>query len=303
MNKFKDFIDYVENNYLGDIITNTSFKALTTLKIGGKIACYFEPLNLDTLVIAYKYIIENKLPYFIIGNGSNLLASDKNFLLIVISLKKLAKITQINKQLFLVEAGITDNKLSTTLAKMGYTKIEFLSVIPGTLGGAIYMNAGSYQEEIKDILKEVTYLTKEGKLVTKKQSELNFAYRYSDFQKMDVIIVSALIEVTKASIKEYPTEKILTLRKQKRTTQPINMASAGSTFKNNECYEAWKIVDQLGYRGFRVNDAMVSNNHTNYLVNIGNATFNDMINLIEQIKLAAKNNYNIDLKCEWEILN
>lgn len=303
MNKIESFINYVNNNYLGDIFTNQTFKNLTTLKIGGEIACLYRPKNLDDLILSFKYIIENKIPYFVIGNGSNILASDHNFKMIVISLKNLSKITKIKNNLFLVEAGISDNNLSLYLAKLGYTKCEFLSIIPGTLGGAIYMNAGAYNMEIKDIIKEVTYISGDGKLITKTKDELEFSYRSSIFKNEKAIIVSALIEVEEANIKSYPKEKIATLRSIKKDIQPINLLSAGSTFKNGTNYEAWKVVDNLGYRGYSINDAMVSTLHTNYIVNSGNATYQDMIELITKIKIDAKEKYNIDLECEWEILD
>lgn len=303
MKEITDFINYVNNNYLGEIKTNLSFKDITTLKIGGQIACYYLPKTLDDLVLSYKFLKKKQIPYLVIGNGSNILASDKYFEMVVINLKKLKQITQIDQGKFLVEAGINNNRLALYLAKQGYTRGEFLSVIPGTFGGAIYMNAGAYQTEIKDILKEVTYITSDGQLVTKVVDELAFSYRHSHFQDIKGIIVNALIEVELAKIKTFPLEKIYTLRKTKKNTQPLNLSSAGSTFKNPLSYEAWQIIDNLGYRGFKIHDAMVSMKHSNYLVNMGNATYEDMMSLINLIKTDAKNQYNIELECEWEILN
>lgn len=303
MNNINNFINYVKDNYLGGIFTNYSFKDLTTLKIGGHIACLYHPYTLDDLYIAYKYIIENKVPYFVIGNGSNILASDNDFEIVVICLKHLNKLTQISKDTFIVGSGISSSKLAFELAKEGFTKSEFLSVVPGTLGGAIYMNAGAYNCSTSDIVEEVTYLTKDGKLVSLTKEEIDFKYRYSVFQKIKGIIVSATLKLEKAFIKEMPLEKIATFKKEKKNTQPLNVLSAGSTFKNFNNLKAWEIVDKLGYRGYISNGAMVSKNHANYIVNTGTATYQDILNLVNKIKEDALSKLNINLECEWVILN
>lgn len=165
------------------------------------------------------------------------------------------------------------------------------------------MNASAYGLQIKDIVKEVTYLTEQGTIRTYKEEELDFSYRHSKFQDLKGIIVGALIEVEESNIKKLPLEKIATFRRRKKETQPLNLLSAGSTFKNGTNYEAWKVIDDLGYRGYQLAGAMVSNAHTNYLVNTGNATYLDMTKLISKIKLDALSKYNIELECEWEILD
>ena len=302
-NSVNDFINYIKDNYLGDVFTNYSFKDLTTLKIGGQIACLYKPYTLDDLFVAYRYIIEENIPYYIIGNGSNILASDKAFNIVVISLKELNKITRITNNKFIVGSGVLTNKLAFELAKQGYTKQEFLSVIPGTIGGAIYMNAGAYNSSMEDIVYDVTYLTEKGKLITLSKKELDFEYRSSIFKKLKGIIVSVTIELDKALVKNAPLEKIATYKRNKKETQPINVLSAGSTFKNINDLKAWQIVDKLGYRGYIYNGVMVSTNHSNYIINNGNATYNDMITLINTIKQEAKEKLNIELECEWEIIN
>lgn len=302
-NSVNDFIKYIKDNYLGDVFTNYSFKDLTTLKIGGQIACLYKPYTLDDLFVAYRYIIEENIPYYIIGNGSNILASDKAFNIVVISLKELNKITRITNNKFIVGSGVLTNKLAFELAKQGYTKQEFLSVIPGTIGGAIYMNAGAYNSSMEDIVYDVTYLTEKGKLITLSKKELDFEYRSSIFKKLKGIIVSVTIELDKALVKNAPLEKIATYKRNKKETQPINVLSAGSTFKNINDLKAWQIVDKLGYRGYIYNGVMVSTNHSNYIINNGNATYNDMITLLNIIKKEAKEKLNVELECEWEIIN
>ena len=303
MKKIENFIKYVKDNYLGEVFTNLSFKDITTLKIGGHIACLYRPSSLDDLILGYRYICNNNIKYFVIGNGSNILASDKEYQGIVISLKDLNKITQISDNKFIVSCGINSSKFSFELAKLGFTGAEFLSVIPGSIGGAIYMNSGAYGKEMKDIVKEVTFLTENGNLKVIDISEMDFSYRNSIFNKLKGIIVSAIIEVKYSYIKNLAFEKIGTYKKNKKTTQPINLLSAGSTFKNGVDFEAWNVIDNLGYRGYISNNVMVSTAHTNYLVNLGNASFQEMIQLIEKIKKDAKEKMNIDLECEWEIID
>lgn len=303
MNNINNFIKYVKDNYLGDIFTNYSFKDLTTLKIGGHIACLYRPITLDDLYVAFKYIIENNLPYYIIGNGSNILASDKSFDMIVISIKELSKIIKISNNKFIVECGISSAKFAFELAKEGYSNQEFLSVIPGTIGGAIYMNAGAYGMSISDIICDVTYLTNEGRLITLSKEELDFGYRHSVFKELKGIIISATVLLKEAIYKKLPLEKIASYRLEKKNTQPINVLSAGSTFKNEDNIKAWEIIEKLGFRGYTKNGAMVSTLHTNYIINHNNASFDDVLYLVNLIKDEAKEKLNINLEIEWEIIN
>lgn len=303
VNKIDKFIEYININQLGFINTNITFKDITTIKIGGKIKCYYLPRNLDDLIIAFRFIIQEKIPYLVIGKGSNLLVSDREFDVVVINLKNICKIIQVDKNKFIIGAGINNATLSYQLAKIGYTGIEFLSVIPGTIGGSIYMNASAYGSSISDIVKEITYLDSDGKLINIVNKDVNFSYRYSIFQEKKVIITNVLIEVKNLKNNNLPLEKIHTLKNNKKETQPLAFASAGSTFKNGINYNAWEIIDKLGYRGYSENGIMVSKTHTNYLINIKDAKFNDMVNFINKIKLEAKQKYNIDLECEWEIWN
>lgn len=298
----KKFIEYVNINHLGKINESLSFKNLTTLKIGGNILCTYYPKNLDSLYHSMKYLKENHIPYFVLGKGSNILASDKTCTKVVIQLDELSKVTQISSEKFLVEAGVIGSKFSFEMAKAGYTKMEFLSTIPGTIGGQIYMNAGAYGKEMADIIEEVTYIDKDGRLKTKKKEELEFGYRSSIFQKTDSIIVSAIFKLVKVQNANLPLELIRTYKQTRREQQPINQNTAGSTFQNFEHIKAWELIDLLGLRGLNINDAAVSNKHANFLVNQKNAKYEDMIELIKVIQEKVKKAYNLDLVCEWVIV-
>lgn len=295
------FITYIHQFQLGDIVTHKSFKDLTTLKIGGKIKCLYIPHTLDHLVQAMKYILEKKLPYFVIGKGSNILASDEPFEMIVISLEYLNRIVELKPGVFQVASGVTGAHLATHLSKLGYTKMEFLSTIPGSIGGLIYMNAGAYHEEIANLIQEVTYL-EDGKLKTYTKKDCQFGYRKSIFQEKQGIIIEAIFCVDKAASAQLPLEKMITYKKSRKETQPIGQNTAGSTFKNTPTRKAWEVIDTLGLRGYAVHDARISYKHANFLINEKEATFQDMMDLIEFIQQKALHEKHIQLECEWVIL-
>lgn len=297
--KMKGFINYAQTYHLGDVSLNQSFRNLTTLKIGGPINCVFYPYTRDTLREAYRYIIDNQIPYFVIGGGSNLLASDEEYEGIVISMKKLRSFYWLDDETIYLEAGVYASAIARYISEKGVEGAEFMSVIPGMIGGLIYMNAGAYKREIKDCLKSADYLDEKGNLVTIKDCQ--FSYRDSIFQHLPSIILGGTFKFHKTD--NYPEikRKLELYYQIKRDNQPIDKRSAGSTFHNHEAYKAWEIIDKLGLRGYQIGGARVSEKHANFLINEGNASFEDMIALIEKIQTEAKTKLNIDLYCEWII--
>lgn len=296
------FEEYIKANHLGKVEKDLSFKELTTLKIGGKIICCYFPNHLDSLYQSIKYLLEQNIPFVVIGRGTNILASDEICMKVVIKLDAFQHIIQLSKDKFLVEAGVIGSKFSFEMAKNGYTNMEFLSTIPGSIGGLIYMNAGAYGTDMKSIVEEVTYIDKNGKIKTLQKDELEFGYRTSFFQKEPSIIVNAIVKLHKTDSEKLPLELIRTYKEKRRKEQPINQHTAGSTFKNPNQMKAWELIDSLGLRGYHVHDASVSMKHTNFLINENHATYQDMKTLIEEIKKQVKEKYNIELICEWVIL-
>lgn len=262
----------------------------------------FYPKDIMSLRLFIKKITEEKLSYYVIGNGTNLLINDRHFDEVFINLKDICKIGKINKKMFFIPSGINSSKAALFLAKKGYKNAEFLSIIPGTIGGAIYMNAGAYNSSISDIIKYVLYLDPLNDLILLKKEDCMFDYRTSIFSKRKGIILGAIIEVDNAKFKYAPLEKIKTLVKNKKETQPLNTKCAGSTFKNPKDMASWEIVERLGFKGTNINDAYVSNKHANFIINNGNATFDDIYTLIKKIKKKAKEDLDIDLEYEWKIL-
>jgi UDP-N-acetylmuramate dehydrogenase len=293
------FINYVETYHLGEISVNQSFRNLTTLRIGGPIAAVFYPYSKESLKEAYAYITDHKIPYFVIGGGSNLLASDAPYEGVVISLKKIRNFKWLDDETIHLEAGVYASAIGRYISSLGLEGGEFMSVIPGMIGGLICMNAGAYHREIKDVLIEAEYLSEEGEIVTTK--DCGFKYRDSMFRHMSVIILGGTFRFKKSDNLEEIKRKLEFYFKNKKDHQPIDKRSAGSTFQNPSDIKAWEIIDQLGLRGYQIGDAKVSEKHANFLINDGNASFDDMLRLVQKIQHEALEKFKINLKCEWVI--
>lgn len=285
----------------GDYRDDKSFKELTTIKMGGKISHYVEPYNVSDLTEIINFIKENKIDYKIIGNGSNLIVGSSNYEGIVISLKHFDNY-EINNEEVYVEAGVLSPYFSGVLAKAGLSGFEFAGGIPGTIGGLIYMNAGAYKKEIGDLIKEVTVL-RSGKVETLKREELKLSYRYSIFQEHPHwTVLSCTLKLSHKDpeeIKELMEERLT----RRKNTQPLDMPSAGSCFRNPENKFAWELIDELGYRGYSLNGIEVSNKHSNFIVNKGNGRAEDYLNIVYDIQKKVKDKYNIKLIMEVEKFN
>lgn len=285
----------------GEYHDDKSFKDLTTLKMGGPIAHFVMPNNVDDLNIIVNYLKTNKILFKIIGNGSNLVCGESEYDGVVISLKKLDSYEIDNDELY-VEAGVLVPMMANYLAKEGYSALEFAAGIPGCIGGLVYMNAGAYKGSMSDVVKEVLVL-KDGHLIWMSNDELDFSYRHSIFQDHPHwVVVAAKIALTRKNSKE-----ILDLMndryRRRKETQPLDMPSAGSCFRNPENTFAWKLIDEIGYRGLKINDVCVSEKHSNFIVNTGNGTADDYLGIVYKIIDEVKEKYNIKLVMEVEKFN
>lgn len=293
-----DFTQYVYKNDLGQISIDKSFKDLTTIGCGGKIQTLYYPKNIDCLIRAYKFIKKNNLKYFIIGNGSNILASDLDYKGIVICLKKLPYFYKHKDDYIIVSAFYPTIKLANDLADLGLGDLSYLGGVPGLLGGAIFNNAGAYNKTISDDLISIKYIDTSGSIKNITVDKLNLNYRSSVFHYIEGIIIEAKIRVKKVQTKD-----LLILRKNKRQeTQPLEYKSMGSVFKNDNLIPSWKIIDSLNLRGFRIGDAQISTKHTNFIINLGHAKSSDIINLINLIQTRSRLEYGIELIPEITIL-
>lgn len=306
MNKINEFKIYVEKYGLGYTLTNVSFKCLTSLRVGGTCALVYIPNSLEDLVLSIKYLKKLDIKYFIIGNGTNLLINDRYFNEVTISLKKINKYkyleTKDDLAYIYAEAGVKGATLSKYISNMNISGSEFMSVIPGTIGGLTYMNAGAYKRSMSDIIESITYMDDAGDIYTIQSDNAEFGYRHSIFKENNYIILSVIIQLKLVNdFTEKPMDKIKRYITKKKESQPVNTINAGSVFKNKDI-ASWEIIDKLGYRGYIYNDAKVNELHANFIENLGNATFNDIMYLINIIKLEAKEKLNIDMECEWEII-
>lgn len=309
MNKISKFKEYILKYQLGLSLDNVSFKCLTTLGVGGSCKLLYIPDDIETLVLSIKYLINQQIRYFIIGAGTNLLVDDKDFDLVVISLKNIKRcylLEEDDKYNYIyAESGLRGMILSKYLIDRSISGGEFLSVIPGTIGGITYMNAGAYKKSISDIIHSITYINEHGDVVTEENINncFDFKYRSSIFKNKAYVIISIIVKLPKLDTDINVSKNLISsyiLRK--KNTQPLSEKNAGSTFKNLDNIYTWEVVDRLGLRGYSIGDAKISNKHANFIINKNNATFKDMINLINKIKDDALNKYNIKLECEWEIL-
>lgn len=242
---------------------------------------------------------EKKVQVTVIGNGSNVLVKDKGIRGIVVKID--FNTIEKEDETLKVGAGVLLSKLSRIAQEEELTGIEFASGIPGTFGGAIFMNAGAYGEQIGDKIIETTCIDENLEIKTLTKEEQEFSYRKSIFQKNNRIILSGKIRLEKGNKEEIKT-KMEEYSKIRREKQPLNMPNAGSIFKRGEGYITAKLIDECGLKGYRVGDAEVSELHAGFIVNKGNATAEDILNLIQHLKDRIKEKFNIDIETEIRIL-
>ena len=299
MNKgYLDFISYVKNNKLGLIEIDAELKNYCTLKIGGKCYCVYKPDTINNLIKAYNYILRRKIDYEVIGNGSNLLISDEYHFKIFICLKWLNQVS-FKENTAIASSGVMGNVLSKKLSLNQISGLEFLAGIPGTIGGMIYMNAGPWGKSISEVIKSITYLDEFGKVcIMNNIRKLGFRYRKSPFMKRKVIIISCEFELKEDSSSIKLNYDYL---EKKKKTQPLKEKSAGCTFKNPNNLYAWKLINETNTIR-KINDAEISNIHSNFFINNNNASFNDMRELIKRVQEDVFNTHHISLELELNII-
>lgn len=276
-------------------------KKHTTFGIGGPADYYLCPHSTEELQKILQICRENKLEFFILGNGSNLLVSDKGYRGVVIQLWKNFSDIETEDNTITVKAGALLSKVAAEALEESLTGMEFASGIPGTMGGAVMMNAGAYGGEMKDIIREVTVLTREGELLTLSKEEMNFGYRTSVVKEKGYVVISAELQLRKGDREEI--RKVMDELKERRVTkQPLDMPSAGSTFKRPEGYFAGKLIMDAGLRGFSVGGAQISEKHCGFVVNKGDATAADVLGLIGEVQKRVQEKFGVALEPEVKFL-
>jgi UDP-N-acetylmuramate dehydrogenase len=274
----------------------------TSFKVGGPVDVLIIPSGIESLIRVIKEIKSHGFSFMLIGKGSNLLVSDKGIRGIVIKITGLNNINIKGTQI-IAESGASLAKIANTAYENSLAGMEFASGIPGTLGGAIYMNAGAYGGEMKDIIEYTEHIDCNGEVITiKKDNEKShgFGYRCSSFQKNKGIVLKAgirLCEGSKTDIKE----KMNTFNKKRKEKQPVEMPCAGSIFKRPEGYFAGQLIEEAGLKGYCIGDACVSEKHSGFIVNNGLATAKDITMLISYIQNEVYRKFNVKLETEVNI--
>lgn len=297
-----NFILELEKLNLGKIEKDISLSTLTTYKTGGIAKLVVYPNNINNLKQLLKLIHKHNIKYFILGKGSNTLFSDKEFNGVIIKLDKLNNF-EIKETEIYVESGMILSKLVQASVKNELTGLEFAIGIPGTIGGAIYMNAGAYGSKMSNIVKSVIVLDEKLQIEEIPLEKLKFDYRYSIFQaNKNLICVAANIKLEHGNHDEIDSKIKENLLKRKNS-QPLEYPSAGSVFRNPEGNYAGKIIEELGLKGKNIGGAEISTKHANFIINKNNASSSDILNLIKLVQKEVKDEYKIDLKLEQQLVN
>lgn len=305
-----------------NIILNESMKKHTSFKIGGEAECFIKAKNIEDVKFILNICNENKIPLTIIGNGSNILVKDNGIKGIVLKIgidnmeitdyKNIENTVNIednieesnaeNKVIVTIGAGFLLAKLAQILLKNSITGFEFASGIPGTIGGAVRMNAGAYGSEFKDIVLETTCLTKNGEIIKLSNKEQQFDYRRSIFKDKDYIILETKLLLNRIENNTIIKEKMDELKKSRIEKQPIEYPSAGSTFKRDNDFITAKLIDECGLKGYSVGGAEVSTKHAGFVINKGNATAEDVLELVEIIKNKVLEKFEKEIELEIEVI-
>lgn len=276
-------------------------KKHTSFKIGGNADCMVCADSEEEIKNVISYCRNKGINYFVMGNGSNILVGDKGIRGVVIKISADMSDVEVTENKIEAQSGILLSKLANIACRHSLGGIEFAGGIPGTLGGGVFMNAGAYGGEMKDVIESVKYITADGEIKTAESDELDFGYRHSMFSGSDNIILSAVIKLEKANADEIKA-KMADFSKRRSDKQPLSMPSAGSTFKRPEGYFAGKLIEDAGLKGYSIGGAEVSEKHSGFVVNTGSATAKDVLDLIAYVQNTVKDKFGVLLEPEVKLV-
>lgn len=292
----KEFMERIGREPVGEIKINEPMSRHTTFRIGGPAEMYAVP-SVDGLKLLLAQAVKLDIPVTIIGNGSNLLVGDGGIPGLVIEIgKSIEGIVQEGSRIR-VGAGTILSKAARAAADAGLSGLEFAAGIPGSVGGAVVMNAGAYGGEMKDVLAAVTVVTQDGQMKTLSVEELDLSYRHSCIPGKNYIVIEALFDLTPGDTGKIQ-EKMEELRQRRISKQPLEFPSAGSTFKRPEGFFAGKLIEDAGLRGYRVGDAQISEKHCGFVINRGNATAAEVRQLMEDVQAHIWEKFQVRLEPE-----
>ena len=287
---------------VGKVIENEPMYKHTTYKVGGPAKIFVKAKDIDSLIQTLNYCRDHDIKHMVIGNGSDLLFSDKEYDGVIISMKSFDDV-KMNGSTIVAQAGVSMIALAYSSAKAGLSGFEFMGGIPGDMGGGIFMNAGAYKYCMADVFKCARVLDDELNVITLSKEDMEFSYRHSVLQKHpNWIILDATFEMTAKDPGEI--RKVLDKRKERRmSTQPWNFACAGSVFRNPDEKPAWRYIDEAGLRGYEIGGAQVSPKHSNFIVNNGYASAKDILDLIRLVEKTVYEKFEVKLHKEVILVN
>lgn len=297
MNISKD----LKNLKCGKVLENEELKNYNTYKLEGKIDYVVFPENINELQKLMTYLKKNNIKHKVIGNGSNLLFINNRYDGVLIKLTEFQDL-EIDDTKVVVGSGYNMLKLALKTARLGLTGLEFATGIPGTVGGAVYMNGGAYKTDMGYLVSEIKVLTPDLEVKTMYNKELDFHYRTSFLQKNPGYICLEATIILKKGNKDAIMDLIEERKKRRLMTQPLEYPSAGSVFRNPINDFSGRLIEEMGYKGKNYGGAYISDKHANFIINKENATGKDINNLIEEVKAKVKEKYNVELRAEQEIV-
>lgn len=276
----------------------------TTFRIGGLADCFVQLENTEQLIKVQKYLSQVGVPFFILGNGSNLLVSDAGFRGVILQIgSKMSGVT-VEGNVIVAQAGASMAQIARTAMEHELTGMEFASGIPGTIGGGVVMNAGAYGGELSQIVTQVNVVNSEGEIMELDNETMEFGYRTSTIRNNSFTVTEIILRLEKGD-RQQIRERMEELAARRREKQPLEYPSAGSTFKRPKGYYAGQLIMEAGLRGFQCGGAKVSDKHCGFVINTGNATAEDVRTLIREVQARVKDRFNVDLETEvlflgWE---
>lgn len=297
----KHFNIDIEGLEILNIKYNELMSQHTSFKVGGPADIFIEPSDLEELKKALNFVRQHNIPYYVIGNGTNLLIGDKGIRGAVIKVGESFGEIEITGEEVIAECGVLLSTLSKVVARNALTGLEFASGIPGYLGGAIAMNAGAYGGEMKDVVEWVEVLDGNLELQRFTNSEMEFIYRKSIVEPRNLIVIRCKMKLKKGNQEEINCI-MSDLNLKRKTKQPLHLPSAGSTFKRPPGYYAGKLIEDAGLRGFSLGGAQVSDLHCGFVVNKGNATARDVYDLIKHVQQTVFNQFGIKIETEVKMI-
>ena len=314
MNKttaYNHFCDILKKNHHDSILEhiklNEPLKLKTTMKVGGPADYYLEPQTTEQAAIVYCAAFEAGLPCFILGKGSNLIVSDEGVEGLVLHMVNGHSSIYMQDEpgdmvSVTCDAGVTLSRLAAFCAEKSLQGMEFASGIPGTAGGAVWMNAGAYGEQMADIIQQCESIDVSGKRYLRKVNELKFAYRSSIFSNANQELILSIVFLLKKGNSSEIMSKMKELNQKRAKSQPLSFPSAGSAFKRPEGYYAGKLIEDSDLKGYRIGDAAISEKHAGFIVNHGQTSAAEIVQLMEFVKKTVKQKFGVELEPEPEFI-